>query len=562
MNAVGWSLPPLQHRQVAWNVSQWRTIWVLMRLMLGRFTPAVVLQLPLLAMQWLSPFESVFVFAPLAALGPLFVMHDDLVGLHGLPISARVVDTARLLSRVLLTVSPALALTIALQWKATRNTEPGFATVLLSFAFVTAVAPTVAAALFARRARWVHAVGGLVLGPAVLLVAVTIGSSQHDSTIAFVVAAALGGAALFVLHATPDVFLLAPRAADKGQIRTGNLDRRVGTMGQSPHARAFGWRDVLRLAWRSVDGPIVGTELVPLFVVAIASIGSSLGVPLLLIGSTGAHVLQMRFGWVNYLPIRAWARAAVLTVVPVVSVVLMLFVPSVPIRWMRSVRSPSHGAPDAVDAEGTDWSNRTRLPFALWQRTRHDGAVMTMEAPWGERVELFTVRVLGTTWYNPYSTRRDSSPRLVEMQWRRLSRALYGKELPMRLAQDDHFPPRILDRWPVQLVYGAMVLTLVLMMRSLAVLQASPCRRTQVMGWVGYVVVFATVIWDIQSQRVGGVLRPTFERFALAVSESLPTPFVPLVALMPAACAFAGLAWILSSREHAPSQMVVTPVRG
>jgi hypothetical protein len=64
------------------------------------------------------------------------------------------------------------------------------------------------------------------------------------------------------------------------------------------------------------------------------------------------------------------------------------------------------------------------LPF--WRYAAH-GQVPVIQAPWGETVQPVTFSPLGLTFYNPYTTRPDSSKRLHEWQFERATTAIYGR---------------------------------------------------------------------------------------------------------------------------------------
>ena len=65
------------------------------------------------------------------------------------------------------------------------------------------------------------------------------------------------------------------------------------------------------------------------------------------------------------------------------------------------------------------------VALAFWRYAPH-GQVPLIQAPWGETVQPVTFAPLGLTFYNPYTTRPDSSERLHEWQFERATTAVYG----------------------------------------------------------------------------------------------------------------------------------------
>jgi hypothetical protein len=65
------------------------------------------------------------------------------------------------------------------------------------------------------------------------------------------------------------------------------------------------------------------------------------------------------------------------------------------------------------------------VALAFWRYAPH-GQVPVIQAPWGETVQPVTFAPLGLTFYNPYTTRPDSSMRLHDWQFERATTAVYG----------------------------------------------------------------------------------------------------------------------------------------
>lgn len=69
--------------------------------------------------------------------------------------------------------------------------------------------------------------------------------------------------------------------------------------------------------------------------------------------------------------------------------------------------------------------------FEFWHRAPA-GKAPVISAPWGETVDATTVRVLGITFFNPYSAGPRNSKRFFEWQFERATEAVYGRVIPVK----------------------------------------------------------------------------------------------------------------------------------
>jgi hypothetical protein len=70
------------------------------------------------------------------------------------------------------------------------------------------------------------------------------------------------------------------------------------------------------------------------------------------------------------------------------------------------------------------------VAFEFWRRAP-DGRAPVISAPWGETARATTFRVLGVTYYNPYSVDARNSRRFIEWQFERATDAVYGRVIPL-----------------------------------------------------------------------------------------------------------------------------------
>ncbi len=70
------------------------------------------------------------------------------------------------------------------------------------------------------------------------------------------------------------------------------------------------------------------------------------------------------------------------------------------------------------------------VDFEFWHRAS-SGTAPVISAPWGESVHATTFRVLGITFFNPYSVDSRNSERFFKWQFERATAAVYGRAIPI-----------------------------------------------------------------------------------------------------------------------------------
>ena len=70
------------------------------------------------------------------------------------------------------------------------------------------------------------------------------------------------------------------------------------------------------------------------------------------------------------------------------------------------------------------------VDFEFWHRAP-TGRAPVISSPWGETVHANTFRVLGITFYNPYSVSPQNTERFVEWQFEQATQAVYGRVIPL-----------------------------------------------------------------------------------------------------------------------------------
>lgn len=91
------------------------------------------------------------------------------------------------------------------------------------------------------------------------------------------------------------------------------------------------------------------------------------------------------------------------------------------------------------------WTNHTNVPLEYWERAGDAAPLIT--GPGGEQVAADTVDVLGLRFFNPFTSRKSSTPRFVAWQFARATEAVYGRAMTMQeYEQPSSRPERLSDR--------------------------------------------------------------------------------------------------------------------
>ena len=136
-------------------------------------------------------------------------------------------------------------------------------------------------------------------------------------------------------------------------------------------------------------------------------------------------ILQ-HIGWIQAMPMSHRQRLSlVLLPTVVLSVVLVMVGPHIHIPGLHYNRNLRSGAPGTYKQESGYFDSPTSISLEYWTKATN-GAVPIITAPWGETVKPYTVRIFNTVFYNSYSARPSSSREFTDLQFSRLTRAVYG----------------------------------------------------------------------------------------------------------------------------------------
>ena len=205
----------------------------------------------------------------------------------------------------------------------------------------------------------------------------------------------------------------------------------------------------------------------------------------------------------------------------------------------------SHDAPYKY-SRGHFGESRTNVSLAFW-RLAPRGVPPVISADWGESTRADTVHVLGMVFYNPYTSRRANSARFVDMQFERVTAAVYGHAIPLAAyGPYRHSRPDWVTRALRVQILGAGVLVIVVLC-SIATSMVYRSRRFTG-SWLR--VLVATLVSQAPCWAIGAValyyrdvraVTPLAQNALLALSRALPDGllWVSVVALMPGLVVFA-----------------------
>jgi hypothetical protein len=261
-------------------------------------------------------------------------------------------------------------------------------------------------------------------------------------------------------------------------VAVGSADVEVEHVSRSTSAYSSPWHRRTRLEHWPVDVQLVG-GLVQLsagkawwlcFIYAtVLLLGYGLGLSYVL-GFMTVTVSQQLVRETRFLSVLAMSSsrrlAGILLLGPVLLLLLTGVGAGVRIGYERVTRPagqldmgtpPWRGAPLQGDA-AKGFRDPSRVSLAFWKWAPR-GAAPEIVAPWGERVQPYTMAAFGRTLYNPFTVRPANSGRFYGWQWLRLLRTVYGAPLVRTPDEPFPWPPAVTERWPVRVVIGAFVLS-------------------------------------------------------------------------------------------------------
>ena len=355
------------------------------------------------------------------------------------------------------------------------------------------------------------------------------------------------------------------------------VDRDAAVVGQ--RTKWLGYVEPQWAAWspilRSVASWQVGMMFA--FMVIFGATGSWL-IPLYIFVPTSSFALRQRTHWLDALPMSHRKRLLVrLVPLCIGSLGGVLIGRELPYKY-RPDRDMSATAPASLYDEGHYYSSPTRVPLTYWSNFRHPERVprgramgwgVDIFAPWGERVAADTISILGTMYFNQFTTTKQSSDRFVAWQFANATKAVYGRSISREDYRDKNLPrPRPVTRaWRVQLLGAGLALALmffILFTNEIAFSRTlSRLRLVQKVALGGLLSILPiTVVGGAalyySGRRVNVMVMPMLDRALLAISRALPPNpiLIVLVALLPVVAMYAILEWQFRRSETDSSPMV------
>ncbi len=278
-----------------------------------------------------------------------------------------------------------------------------------------------------------------------------------------------------------------------------------------------------------------------------------------------AQMLPAALHWLYPLPLYARARLHLLLLLgPIGMSVMIALGANFSSEDLMNMNHLSAGAPYA-DEPGAWFDNPTEVPLAFWERApatgESRGQAPRIVAPWGERVQPFTLPVAGFLFYNPYSTRRASSAQFIDWQVSRATQAVYGRAISRTEEKRGQRPRRLTRSLRMQVLMGAACLTyamlafwMVLYTRHVASRWSA---RGRVIGeWLSILPVYllfgAELTWGLRSGT--HIVVPLLQYLMLHLSDALnhSLPLIAVVAALPVSAAYWALRWLYPKIEPMP----------
>lgn len=476
-----------------------------------------------------------------------------------LPISARDIVAARLFAKLLLLIVPTIACVATWQeglgefYSLPRFLE-AMAILVLAHLLPYCVRPSVLNISTPREYVWPFVVTATGSGLIVWLAPPVMG------------AAILGGAVVALVAWT---VATVPSSFERVASH-GGIDGAVPTLlGRAPSERSNVWRPIL---------PSM-TPVPAIISFAVMLMGGWIGNwpwYLLMFPVIVHTALRQRTAWMAALPLSHRARLFAIAVPFCLSFLGGLAVGRILPKLFGEDRRMSADAPTSRYEQGKYYSSPTSVPLTYWRRMRtrplptgatQIGQQVEIVAPWGELVVADTFSILGMTYFDPFTTTAESSPRFVEWQFANATKAVYGRPISRREYKDQSIPrpPRAVDAWSVQLLGGG--LTLAALLYVLLVLELPLSARAS--RWQSpFASSLPLLLLHLPMYTIGGVcfyfsmdrgasiFIPMIERMLLAITRSLPDNMlvVAVVAAIPPA-----LVYTLLDRQFTRSQVSRAP---
>ncbi len=325
-----------------------------------------------------------------------------------LPVAARDLFLARLLSLLSLIWAPTIAGTAILALRGDGHLAPALPVVAAVLSLMVVVQLSVRIEQFAAPA-WLVVIGLVVAGP-VLVLTLAFGYRVPAATLAVLASAAVLAAAW---NSLPETFQCAPREATERRQRSGGAA-----------APALPWWPVLRslFNWPSMIFVPVGAMF--------ALSGDWLLAPMYLMLAYNQAMTNSR--WLRALPLSRKSLMAAM-VMPMLITLGVVMEAGMLLQYPKPSRAPVQlGDPSHFRTTGTP---DVSVNPAFW-KLAPGGQVPTVRAPWGEGFQPAPHRLLMWTFYNPYSVGQSNTERFEFWQFGRATATIYGVALtPRELAE-------------------------------------------------------------------------------------------------------------------------------
>jgi hypothetical protein len=478
-----------------------------------------------------------------------------------LPLSARDIVAARLLTKLLLITIPTVAFVVT--W------QVALADLFPLSRFLEAMAITALAVLLPHGVRpgvlnlsmrdayvWPIAVLAMVSGLILWLVPATVGAVLLGSAVAAL--------AFWTIATVPASF---ERVATAG--RGGSEAPAVRI--RATNGRLGAWQPILQ---SMMPVPVLTSFG---FMLVWGWLGSWPWT-LCLFPVTAHQALRQRTAWLATLPLSHRARLLAIAVPICLSTLGGLAIGRALPNLFGEDRRMSADAPNTRYENGSYYSSPARVPLTYWRRMRtrplpagatHISWQVEIVAPWGERVVADTLSILSATYFDPFTTTSQSSPRFVDWQFANATTAVYGRPISRGEFRDKSIPrpPRVVDAWSVQLLGAGLTLSAllyILLVLELDMSAQASYFKQSLASWPSWLLLY------LPTFTIGGIcvyyahgrgariLIPMLERVLLVIARALPDNLivVGLVAAIPPAVIYALLDRVFTRSEFSRAPTV------
>ena len=318
-------------------------------------------------------------------------------------------------------------------------------------------------------------------------------------------------------------------------------------------------RDAPPLAW----WPIVRSASFgfPLLLFPVGIIWGQMGDPFFAVGVSvivaNDHVRQ-RTRWLYALPL-SYRALGLIILVPSLALLLGGVAIGRCLDTTRPADYSLYGGPTRQPPTDSD----IPVNFEFWYRAPA-GKAPVISSPWGETVHATTFRVLGITFFNPYSVDPGNSRRFFEWQFERATEAVYGRVIPIKqygeASRVGLEPVTARPRMRILLLWAALIAVLVLVY----LIEVTRWQRLwrvpdHLRGALPFVSLFVVIVIDIVGQLVSRCSLGTALVHAALLQLSDLLPGNLLVVTAAALVPVMGMYWLVE-KQFSKSELL-GPIR-